>query len=218
MRVAAFCRRHARLRGNALILEQYRRDPYYAVRSEILAALPLEPEALARIAAARPRRQPAGLATIGYEGRSLEGYLNALLQDGVTLLCDVRRNPLSRKYGFSKNTLSRACEGVGLRYEHLPELGIASEQRQEVRTPADYEALFAGYERQTLPRQRVALDRRWKIADFRFRPGRKCGPKRRRATEFAAARGLAARPVINALNKPNATSGLASGFRLPVVG
>jgi hypothetical protein len=48
------------------------------------------------------------IVTIGYEGRSLEAFLNLLLQNSVTLLCDVRRNPLSRKYGFSKSTLSKA--------------------------------------------------------------------------------------------------------------
>ena len=100
-----------------------------------------------------------GLVTIGYEGRSLESYLNALLRDSVTLLCDVRRNPLSRKYGFSKSTLSKACEHVGLRYEHLPELGIASEERQALKTQADYDALFAVYERDQLPRQTAALAR-----------------------------------------------------------
>ena len=143
LRVAGFCRRHSRLRGNALIVAQYRRHPYYATRSEILDKLRLELEALARIAAVKPRRQSAGLVTIGYEGRSLESYLNALLRAAVTVLCDVRRNPLSRKYGFSKGTLSKACDGLGLRYEHLPELGIASEERRELRTQADYDALFA---------------------------------------------------------------------------
>jgi hypothetical protein len=159
MRVAAFCRRHRRLRGNALIVEQYRRFPYYASRSEILDKLPLDLETLARIEAGKPKRGPAGLVTIGYEGRSLECYLNELLRDGVTLLCDVRRNPLSRKYGFSKSTLSNACEGVDIRYEHLPELGIASEERQRLHTLADYEQLFARYERETLPRQRAALEK-----------------------------------------------------------
>ena len=33
-----------------------------------------------------------GLCTIGYEGRTLENYLNRLIRDGVTQLCDVRRN------------------------------------------------------------------------------------------------------------------------------
>src|SRR2546422_10991577 len=30
LRVAALCRRHSNLRGNAMILAQYRRQPYYA--------------------------------------------------------------------------------------------------------------------------------------------------------------------------------------------
>jgi hypothetical protein len=152
-----FCRERAKLRGNALIAEQYRKFPYYATRSEIVDKLALDAEAKARITAAQPKKAGAGLATIGYEGKSLESYLNQLLQAGVTLLCDVRRNPLSRKYGFSKKTLSHACEGVGLRYEHLPELGIDSEERRELKTQADYDALFAEYERKSLPRQTEAL-------------------------------------------------------------
>lgn len=153
-----FARRKAALRGDALVAEAYRRHPYYAIRSEIAARL-LAADAPARAAidAARPPRGEPGLCTIGYEGSTLEGYLNRLLRAGVTLLCDVRRNPLSRKYGFSKSTLSKGCEGVGLRYEHLPELGIASEERRELHTQADYDALFAVYERDSLPQQGAAL-------------------------------------------------------------
>ncbi|WP_348602891.1 DUF488 family protein [Bartonella tribocorum] len=40
--------------------------------------------------------------TIGYEGKSLENYLNCLLENNIKILCDVRKNPISRKYGFSK--------------------------------------------------------------------------------------------------------------------
>ena len=73
------------------------------------------------------------------------------------MLCDVRRNPLSRKYGFSKGTLAKGCEGVGVRYEHLPELGIPSDQRRGLETQADYDELFAEYERTSLPHQNQAL-------------------------------------------------------------
>ena len=111
------------------------------------------------IMAARPIADPPGLCTIGYEGRSLEAFLDRLLCAGVTLLCDVRRNPLSRKYGFSKRTLSTACSGVSIRYEHLPELGIASEERRELKTQADYDALFAHYAVEWLPKQTDALKR-----------------------------------------------------------
>ena len=85
--------------------------------------------------------------------------MNQLLCASVTLLCDVRRNPLSRKYGFSKSTLRKACEGVDIRYEHLPELGIASEERRDLKTQADYDALFATYERNDLPQHKPALEK-----------------------------------------------------------
>jgi hypothetical protein len=156
MLVASFCKKYAQKRGDALIVEQYSMYPYYATRSEILDRLRLTPQTRAQIEAAKPKRKPAGIVTIGYEGRSLEDYLNELLKDGVTALCDVRRNPLSRKYGFSKSTLSKASEGIGIRYRHLPELGIASEERRNLETQEDYDALFKQYEHD-LPKQKASL-------------------------------------------------------------
>lgn len=155
--MARFAKRYAGLRGNALIADVYRRYPYYAIRSEILGQLLPSKLDRAKVEEARPKGKGPSLVTIGYEGKSLEAYLNQLLQDSVTLLCDVRRNPLSRKYGFSKSTLSHACEGVGIRYEHLPELGIPSEQRQELVSQADYDLLFADYERHALPKRTKEL-------------------------------------------------------------
>lgn len=151
-------RRYRGLQGDRLVAETYRLAPYYASRSEMAERLAASDPALqAAIKAAAPKPGEPGICTIGYEGRSLEACLNLLLRDGVTLLCDVRRNPLSRKYGFSKGSLSHACEGVGIRYEHLPELGIGSESRKGLQTQADYDALFADYERHALPKQTPAL-------------------------------------------------------------
>ena len=164
LQLAAFTRRHLGLRGDALVAETYRRFPYYAIRSEIVdRVLRGDDASLRRVEAARPKPKTSELSTIGYEGHTLESYLNLLLKSGVTLLCDVRRNPISRKYGFSKSTLSKACEGVGIRYEHLPELGIDSDKRRSLDTQADYDALFAEYERTALPKQGAALStiREW---------------------------------------------------------
>ncbi|MCK6590984.1 MAG: DUF488 domain-containing protein [Polyangiaceae bacterium] len=158
MQLAAFAKRHRGLHGDALVADTYRRFPFFATRSEIAErVLKGDDAALARIKAVRAKATGPALSTIGYEGHTLESYLTILLKSGVTLLCDVRRNPISRKYGFSKNTLARGCEGIGIRYEHLPELGIASEQRQSLDTQADYDALFADYERTWLPKQGAAL-------------------------------------------------------------
>lgn len=98
------------------------------------------------------------LWTIGYEGRTLPGFLDVLRGAGITALADVRRTPLSRKKGFSKGTLKKALEEVGIRYEPLPELGIAPERRRAVRTPAQRAALFSAYERE-LPRHKDELAR-----------------------------------------------------------
>jgi len=167
IKASRFCRLNKELRGDALIAEVYRRYPYYAIRSEIIEKVLPDEQSRALVAKAVPGKAEAGLATIGYEGKSLESYLNQLLQNGITLLCDVRKNPLSRKYGFSKKTLSSACEGVGIRYEHLPELGIASESRRELKSQADYDALFAEYKRDTLPlrQQELARIQQWIESD-----------------------------------------------------
>ena len=156
--IVGFVRRYGTLRGDRLMAEVYRRYPYYATRSTIIERI-LPAEERDVVNRARPVSRKAGLLTIGYEGRSLEAYLNALLTASVTLLCDVRANPLSRKYGFSKKTLSNACTGVGIRYEHVPELGILSSERQELNNQADYDRLFASYRRTVLPKQAPTLDR-----------------------------------------------------------
>ena len=63
----------------------------------------------------------------------------------MKVLVDVRNNPLSMKYGFSKSQLQRYCSSLGIEYAHYPEVGIQSEQRQELNTQADYDKLFAVY-------------------------------------------------------------------------
>lgn len=159
-RIAAFARALRGVRGDALVAETYRRFPYYATRSAVVRRrLQGKRAVLAGIEAARTLSQGPSISTIGYEGRTLEGYLNDLLRAGVSLLCDVRRNPLSRKYGFSKRTLASGCGSVGIRYEHMPELGIASDERRDLETQADYDALFAKYVKRYLPSQGSALAR-----------------------------------------------------------
>ena len=158
--IRSFVYRYRSLRGDALVADTYRRYPYYAIRSEIAEqVLQDDQRTLDRIESTRPEAATSLLFTIGYEGRTLESYLNLLIREGATLLCDVRRNAISRKYGFSKTTLERACSGVGIRYEHLPELGIESRRRQGLKTEADFKNLFKTYKQTILPNQGDALER-----------------------------------------------------------
>jgi len=127
-----------------LIKYTYRKYPYYAIRSTIAEEL-LTEEELKQVHLQRPVSKLKALYTIGYEGISQENYLNRLINNDIKVLCDVRRNPLSMKYGFSKNQLRKACEGLGIEYVHIPEVGIASNKRKELNTQKDYDLLFEDY-------------------------------------------------------------------------
>jgi len=63
------------------------------------------------------------LYTLGYEGMYLSVFLVTLQQNDIDLVVDVRLNPISRKRGFSKRSLSEYLESSGVEYYHLPELG-----------------------------------------------------------------------------------------------
>ncbi|HEX2970629.1 MAG TPA: DUF488 domain-containing protein [Bacteroidales bacterium] len=132
-----------------LIRYTYLKYPYYAINSTIAECV-LSPEEYFAVESAKPVFNSIVLFTIGYEGISLEDYLNKLILNGVKLLCDVRKNSLSMKYGFSKSQLKNACEGVGIGYEHIPDLGIESDKRQQLETQADYDKLFQQYKSETL--------------------------------------------------------------------
>jgi hypothetical protein len=148
--------KYSHLKGTKLLQDVYRRYPYYAINSECAANI-MNTQEVSAITAARPAAAAACFFTIGYEGSSLEGYLNRLIKNSVKTLVDVRRNPLSRKYGFSKNTLSDTVKKLGIGYVHIPELGIASDRRQDLNTQADYDRLFNSYEKQELKQNEKAL-------------------------------------------------------------
>ncbi len=95
--------------------------------------------------------------TIGYQSYQVDGLLNKLLECGISKLIDTRNNPISRRYGFHKSTLSRLCQSVGIQYEHLPQLGIPSKWRQELESESAYEALFNRYELEILVREKTSV-------------------------------------------------------------
>ncbi len=86
-----------------------------------------------------------GITTIGYEGKTLDEFLYTLIKNKINTLVDVRKNAFSRKYGFSKGTLKRNLEKLNIEYIHMPELGIVSDKRRELKTFEDYQALFREY-------------------------------------------------------------------------
>lgn len=151
--------RFGNLSSRDLIRHVYREYPYYAINSELRHEI-LDRHELERVDSARlAAGTVAHLFTIGYEGLSLERYLNQLVKENVGALCDVRRNPVSMKFGFGKRPLQNAAQGLGIAYVHMPELGIASSKRRELNSPGDYQALFKEYAETTLTKNDDALQR-----------------------------------------------------------
>ncbi|GIL22120.1 MAG: hypothetical protein BroJett042_06330 [Bacteroidota bacterium] len=140
---------YGRMSANTLMKHTYINYPFYATKSEVASEI-LNKDELEKVEASKPHSTKTVLFTIGYEGISLEEYLVRLLKNDVKVLVDVRNNPLSMKYGFSKSQLKRYCESLGIKYIHVPEVGIQSEQRQELNSQDDYDKLFAVYRKQNL--------------------------------------------------------------------
>lgn len=164
------------LSQNDLIRYTYLNYPYYATKSSIANQL-LSPVELSEIEKQKRKSNVPELFSIGYEGISLEAYVNKLIINDVHVLCDVRKNAYSQKYGFSKSQLQKACDGVGIKYIHIPELGIESEKRQELKSQKDYDVLFDNYEKSTLKTNHTALLRIREMIDFEKRVALTCFEK-----------------------------------------
>lgn len=147
--ILIFKHQYIGIKGEHLVRDVYRQYPYYAIKSEIAVKLMNENE-LKKIEQAKPCQVDSVFFTIGYEGNSFDNYLNRLIENNIHVLCDVRKNPLSRKYGFSKKILSETLSKINIEYVHIPNLGIVSEKRQILNSQSDYDRLFDEYEKSTL--------------------------------------------------------------------
>ena len=122
-------------------------SPYHAIRASD-GTLNLTPpqQKKKQQERAKIKNATSTLFSIGYEGVSIDAYLNTLIRQAIKLLCDVRKNAHSMKYGFSKKTLEGYCGTVGIEYVHIPSLGIASEKRKNLSKAADYQKIFKEYD------------------------------------------------------------------------
>lgn len=146
------------LPSKKLIKDTYEGYPYYAINSLILDDV-LDKDQIEKVRKQKPVKEEKKLFTIGYEGISIEKYLNKLIINDIRLLCDVRKNPLSRKTGFSKKSLKYFCEALNISYIHLPEWGIKSEFRKDLKTQSDYNKLFEQYEKEVIEENKDSLNK-----------------------------------------------------------
>ena len=136
--------------GDALMYYTYTKYPYTAINSVKAKSL-LSTGEFEKVLAQKPDSTKSILYTIGYEGISLEEYLNRLIKHDVRVLVDVRNNALSQKYGFSKSLLQKFCLNLNIQYFHFPDVGIQAKFRHKLNVQDDYDTLFKYYKLETIP-------------------------------------------------------------------
>ncbi|VVB91277.1 Uncharacterised protein [uncultured archaeon] len=118
----------------------YKNYKDYTIKSEIIPH-------------AQIQNVPVGVFTVGYEGRDIDSFLNILIKNEIDLLIDVRKNPFSMNFSFTKEKLKNYLGKTGIEYLHIPELGIDGELRENLFTINDYQDLFKQYKATTLVQQ-----------------------------------------------------------------
>ena len=161
------------LRGEKLIRKVYLEVPYYALRSEIAEKI-LDANEYQDIRNKQIKNDAPCLFTIGYEGLSIDAFLNILISNNVASLVDVRKNPISMKYGFSKTKFSEFIKTAGLSYYHIPELGVPSDLRRDLKSITAYQKLFDYYSVAILPNQKDSLENLKNIINLRKRVAITC--------------------------------------------
>lgn len=144
------------LRGDKLLKKTYRKFPKFAARSKIAERL-FDPDELNQIKFAWNTDAKPLVFTIGYEGLTIDAFLNKLIANNITVVVDVRNNPQSMKYGFSKKSFKQFVESAGMKYIHIPELGIPSAMRKRLGESVSHTTLFQKYENELLPKQEAEI-------------------------------------------------------------
>jgi uncharacterized protein (DUF488 family) len=99
--------------------------------------------------------------TIGHSTRGIEEFVELLRENGIELLVDVRRYPVSRRYPhFTGADLAASLAGARISYQHERDLGGHREPRPGLPNTALRAAAFRGYaDHMATPAFREALAR-----------------------------------------------------------
>ena len=144
------------LRGDKLVKKTYRDYPQFASRSKIANRHFTSAEIKQHQFAWNTDTKPA-VFSIGYERLTIDAFLNKLIANNITVVVDVRNNPQSMKYGFSKKSFKQYIESAGMKYIHIPELGIPSAMRNGLGTSVSHKTLFKAYENRLLPEHEMEI-------------------------------------------------------------
>jgi len=134
-----------------LVEDVYTRYPWYATKSELTDLRPKSTE--------HTKKTCPAVYTVGYEGKSVDAFFNLLLKNRIRMLIDVRANPISRRYGFSKKQLSEIAMRLDFDYCHMPKLGIPRKYRVNLSNFDSYQRLMKKYEQEMIPNLGNIIDK-----------------------------------------------------------
>lgn len=84
--------------------------------------------------------------TVGYEGRTLDQFIEILLNNKIKQLIDVREIAFSRKNGFSKTALAEKLKENHIVYRHFPQLGTPKYIREDYYKSHNFSTLSERFE------------------------------------------------------------------------
>ena len=82
---------------------------------------------------------------VGYEKQEIDVFIKHLKKSKIQTLIDVRELPLSRKKGFSKNSLKNFLHNNDIDYVHIRQLGTPKKMRKDLKESGDYLDFFKKY-------------------------------------------------------------------------
>jgi len=105
------------------------------------------------------------LYTVGYEGCDIDDFVKGLKRNKINCLIDVRKNPVSRKKGFSKSKLRESLNKAGIEYEHFSSLGVPSAWRKKQKAHLmTRKKMFDDYTKKILPIHQNEIEKVIKLA------------------------------------------------------
>ena len=104
------------------------------------------------------------LYTVGYEGLDVDEFTLFLKKKKIQVVADLRKNPVSRKKGFSKNKLAEELHKRKITYLHFRSLGTPTEWRKlESQGKITRQKMFEDYVDQIIPQGQEDIEKLRKL-------------------------------------------------------
>ncbi len=114
--------------------------------------------------------------TVGYEGCDIDEFVAGLKKNKIKRIIDIRKNPVSRKKGFSKNKLAAELKEAGIEYFYLgKELGVPSAWRKAAKEHLiTRKKMFSDYKTKILPQHPAEINEVIELSKKRGRSALLC--------------------------------------------